>query len=381
MSKKPNKIDVQQQIEHELQKSALKYDGICVCAVLEVLGVLFSAPADERVFTAALGLTFTGKQKDALCVNAATALYIADRARHNGLTKENIATLCQQWQQDANTQTQKQHSKKQEAKSTLALLTRAYYFSNKQQEQLGLCNDLTKPKQYYEGIYADRESMFKHSPYALEEKLAKAVTRGEETAALAFLREINAQGEKAVLAKTPLRSVKNSMIGSIAFLARAAIQAGVSANDAFALSDAQTQQIEEMMSPLAVLAFEETILLQFIALVRQRLAASYSAPVVKAMHYVDSRLDAKISLNDAANYAGVHPSYLSARFKKETGHPFTNYIAVRKIQESSYFVRHTDYSISQIASLYGFSSQSYYITIFKKIMGTTPMVYRQQLLA
>ncbi len=240
---------------------------------------------------------------------------------------------------------------------------------------------VAKPKQYYDSIYADRESMFKHSPYALEERLSAAVTKGDDAAALAALRAITSRGEKAVLAKDPLRSAKNSMIGSIAFLARAAIQAGVSANDAFALSDALTQRVEEMTARDVVLAFEESILLQFIALVRQRLDASYSVPVVKVMHYVENHLDAKITLNDAAAYAGIHPAYLSARFKQETGLPFTTYAATRKIQESSYFVRHTAYSISQIASLYGFSSQSYYITTFKKIIGATPMEYRRRLLA
>jgi YesN/AraC family two-component response regulator len=260
-------------------------------------------------------------------------------------------------------------------------LCAAYQFITRKEGSSGTKKEQQKPRQYYDNIYTDRELMFKHSPYALEEKLTKAVAKGDEALALEALQEINARGEKSVLAKNPLRSVKNSMIGSIAFLARAAIQAGVSANDAFALSDALTQRVEELDSRQIVLAFEEDILLQFIALVRQRLEAFYSPPIVRTMHYIENHLDAKVQLPDAAVYAGVHPVYLSARFKKETGLAFTEYVAVRKVQESSYFVRHTGYSVSQIASLYGFSSQSYYITIFKKVMGETPMEYRRKTLA
>jgi AraC-like DNA-binding protein len=238
---------------------------------------------------------------------------------------------------------------------------------------------MEKPRQYYEGIYADRASMFRHSPYALEEKLVRAVARGDEAEALAALREIAAQGDKAVLARDPLRSAKNSIIGSIAFLARAVIRAGVSDNAAFALSDALTWRVEEMGNRRDVLAFEESLLLQFITLVRQRLATRYSAPVVKAMDYVTSHLGDRIFLEDAAAYAGVHPAYLSARFKQEAGANFTTYVAMQKIDESSYFVRHTDYPISQIALLYGFSSQSHYIATFKKIMSVTPMEYRRTL--
>ena len=61
------------------------------------------------------------------------------------------------------------------------------------------------------------------------------------------------------------------MIGSLVFLARAAIQAGVSADRAFSLSNALTQQIEDMRFQNAVLAYEENILLQYVELVRQRL--------------------------------------------------------------------------------------------------------------
>jgi AraC-like DNA-binding protein len=245
----------------------------------------------------------------------------------------------------------------------------------------GLGKEIAKPKQYYDSIYANREAVFRHSPYALEERLSEAVTKGDGEAAMALLREITAQGEKAVLAKDSLRSAKNSMIGSIAFLSRAAIRGGVSANDAFALSDALTQRIEEMTARDAVLAFEENILLQFIDLVRRRLEASFSAPVVKVIHYVENHLDAKASLNAAAAYAGVHPAYLSGRFKRETGMSFTAYTALRKIQESCYFVRHTEYSISQIALLYGFCDQSYYTVTFKNVTGMTPIEYRRRHLA
>jgi AraC-like DNA-binding protein len=54
----------------------------------------------------------------------------------------------------------------------------------------------------------------------------------------------------------------------------------------------------------------------------------------------------------------------------------TDYISMRKIQESTYFVQHKGYDIADIAMLYGFSGQSYYITVFKKFIGMTPGEYR-----
>lgn len=238
-----------------------------------------------------------------------------------------------------------------------------------------------RPKSYYEKIYADRDALFHHSPYALEEQLTSAVRQGNRSAALEALREISEHGEKAVVAKEPLRSAKNSMIGSIAFLARAAIQAGVNAEEAFALSDSLIQQVEEFRSRSAVLGFEEKILLQFIDLVNARLESAYSPCVTRAMHYIENNLDKKLRLDLTAAYVGVHPAYLSTRFKRETGTGFSAYVTRRKIRESTYFVRHSDYPVARIAQLYGFSSQSYFITSFRKVLGITPMEYRSRYLS
>ncbi len=355
------------------------YGGMCASVALSVLGDAFGVSVDGTVLADGAGVRFSGLLGAAQSAFAGAAQFIARAARLHGLGRQEIARLCTIWQQRyeafAAALPPGPHAEDALAANVISL---AHGFVEDNRQILELGTAAAKPKQYYESIYADRESMFRHSPYALEETLSAAVTKGDDAAALAALRAITAQGEKAVLARDPLRSAKNSMIGSIAFLARAAIRAGVGANDAFALSDALTRQVEEMAGRDAVLAFEEGILLQFIVLVRQRLEASYSAPVVKVMHYVENHLDAKLYLGAAAAYAGVHPAYLSARFKRETGLPFTAYAAMRKIQESSYFVRHTDYSVSQIASLYGFSGQSYYITTFKRVMGMTPAEYRRQ---
>ncbi|MDL2300939.1 helix-turn-helix transcriptional regulator [Lachnospiraceae bacterium OttesenSCG-928-D06] len=363
--------------------SITEYGGMCASVAMFTLCKLFDTVMDDIVLDSGTGIRFGGLFGAAQSAFAGTAQFIASITRLHGLDKHQLSLLYDTWQQRYEQYVATLPPDDIHCPANLAtdviLLAQETILENR--KILGLDASLIKPRQYYDNIYSDRESMFKHSPYALEAKLSAAVTKGDGETALAALRAITAQGEKAVLAKDPVRSAKNSMIGSIAFLARATIQAGVNANDAFSLSDALIQQIEEMRDRKKILAFEEHILLQFIMLVRRRLELSYSTPVVKVMHYVENHLDSKILLSDAAAYAGVHPAYISARFKKEVSLPFTEYVTVRKIQESCYFIRHTDYSVSQVASLYGFSSQSYYIALFKKIMGITPVEYRRRVWA
>lgn len=362
-----------------LQDAAAETGGYCAAAALHTLSKLYDVYVDDSMLHSGIGVRLPGPHGDLNNAYVGVCQFLSIAARRRQLGKDAFLSLCRKW--NACFEQLIPALTPNPADAFILVLEAACGFLQKEGFLLQLEASDARPKQYYDQIFTDREAMFKHSPYALEEKLSKAVTRGDRKAAIAALREITSQGDKAVLAKDPLRSAKNSMIGSIAFLARAAIQAGVNADNAFALSDSLTQHVEDMTSRKAVLAFEENILLQFIDLVNARLETAYSVSITRVMHYIENNLNKKVTLKDAASYAGIHPAYLSARFKKETGSDFSSFVSLRKIQESAYFVRHTHYSVSQIALLYGFSSQSYYITTFKRVLGMTPKEYRSRYLS
>jgi YesN/AraC family two-component response regulator len=229
-----------------------------------------------------------------------------------------------------------------------------------------------KPRQYYQNLYYDRTSMFHHTPYNLEERLVEAVIQGNKDFAVLMLAEISRHGAKAVLANDQLRSAKNSVICSCAFLARAAIRAGVGADEAFALSDAAIRHLESLSSTKAVLGYEQEALLQFIALVEQKLCHEYPPDIMHAIEYIHKHLADKITLRDVATNLDIHPVYLSKKFHRETGQTITEYINRCKVEESVWFVRNTTYSIADIAAMYSFSNQSYFITVFRKLLGYTP---------
>ena len=90
-----------------------------------------------------------------------------------------------------------------------------------------------------------------------------------------------------------------------------------------------------------------------------------------------NHLSDKLTLGDIAENVYVHPNYLSALFKKEVGIPLFQYIIKKRIQESTYFLKYSNESITDIATFYQFCNQSYYIKMFKKHMGISPKAYRQ----
>jgi AraC-type DNA-binding domain-containing proteins len=242
-------------------------------------------------------------------------------------------------------------------------------------EQRPLGHEVGFIQEYFQNTYKNREKMFTHPPYFLEKKLINQIKICDQDGALNTLREINLLN-RAVLARDPLRSLRNSIICSCTFFTRAVIDAGVFPDIAFTYSDTFIQEIEKMNGLSEVRSYEQEIVRQFIQLVRESTSAKYSRPVFDAMQYINNSLTQKLNLADIARHAYVHPNYLSSLFKRETGSSITDFIARRRIEESTYFVAYTDYEIADIASFYHFCNQSYYCTLFKRYLAVSPNEYR-----
>ena len=77
-----------------------------------------------------------------------------------------------------------------------------------------------------------------------------------------------------------------------------------------------------------------------------------------------------------AAYLGVSPNYFSTLFHKTVGESFREHLCRVRIEESKRLLLSTDISLNQIGLAVGFSDQSYYSKVFKRITGLTPGEYR-----
>ena len=71
-------------------------------------------------------------------------------------------------------------------------------------------------------------------------------------------------------------------------------------------------------------------------------------------------------------------SHLSTRFKNEAGMNLTEYIHYIKISEAKHLLAHTNKNLSIISNYLGYSSQSHFTRMFKKIVGVSPIEYREK---
>ena len=93
--------------------------------------------------------------------------------------------------------------------------------------------------------------------------------------------------------------------------------------------------------------------------------------------YIDTHFKENITLDTLAMVAHVSKYHLVHSFTKEYSVSPINYLIQCRIQEGCQLLKNTDYSLSLISQLLGFSSPSYFSQCFRKIMLMTPMEYRK----
>lgn len=95
--------------------------------------------------------------------------------------------------------------------------------------------------------------------------------------------------------------------------------------------------------------------------------------------YIEAEYKHPITIADLAGVLNISPQHFCLLFKKAVKcRPF-EYINTFRINKSKNLLcERNDLKISEIASLVGYESESYYCSMFKKIEGTTPKQFRLQ---
>jgi len=107
--------------------------------------------------------------------------------------------------------------------------------------------------------------------------------------------------------------------------------------------------------------------------------AEFAGPVSditrKAIAYIRRHYDKDFSLADAAQDAGVSPSYLSRLFKKECGMGFTEYLNRFRVERAKQLIEEGGMKLKEIVKNVGFNQYNYFFKVFKEMTGMTPHEY------
>jgi len=102
-----------------------------------------------------------------------------------------------------------------------------------------------------------------------------------------------------------------------------------------------------------------------------------SSAIDKSIKYINRNYNKKISLEEVAECSFVNTSYFCTLFKQKTGYTFTNYLSVIRINKAKELLLNTECRINEVAVIVGYDDWNYFSRVFKKIVGISPLQYKE----
>ena len=219
----------------------------------------------------------------------------------------------------------------------------------------------------------------RHKVWMAEQGLLQMVRTGDLNYKQALSASMGISAGVPVRSDDALRQSKTSIIVFTSLVCRAAIEGGLSPEEAYALGDSYIQSAENAktmddLDPLALMMYDD-----FVRRVHKcRTNPHLSQQVQKCVDYIEMNLDKKIRAADIAALVGYTEYYMTHKFKEETGLSVTDYIKFAKIERAKVLLKSTDQTVQDIATALSFSTRNYFSRIFQEVTGQTPMEYREK---
>ena len=222
------------------------------------------------------------------------------------------------------------------------------------------------------------EAQSLHNTYDLEQLVMRIVRKGDTAALKEWIAHAPAV-RGGVLAAEQLRQRKNTFIVIATLVSRAAIRGGMDVEDAFSYRDSYIQQCELLSSPAEIMNLQYRMISDYTGRVeRLRLGKQPSKLTIDVANYIQHHMSEAITAEKMAEELFLNRSYLSRKFKEETGETLTDFILKEKTEEAKRLLCYSDKSLTAIGSYLGFSSASHFSRVFKAYVGSTPSEYREK---
>ena len=174
----------------------------------------------------------------------------------------------------------------------------------------------------------------------------------------------------------PIRAHKNLVLTMNTLFRQAADDAGLPPVYIHSISENIVQKIERADSVESMLDVIEEMIDSYCNSINNVSLKNHSVNVVKVQRYIVNNIDKKISLADLSELTNLDESYLCRLFKRECHMTINEYIQNQRINEAKWMLESSNNSIIDISHMLGFNTQSYFCSVFKKIVGISPAKYR-----
>ena len=217
----------------------------------------------------------------------------------------------------------------------------------------------------------------RHRVYSAEKAMLEMVRLGDLNYQEALSASMNISDGVKINANDPVRHARVSTVVFCTIVCRAAIEGGLSPEEAYSLGDAYIQSaldahtIDEL-STICISMYDD-----FVRRVhRIRENPKYSEPIRRCCNYIEMNLDRNIRAQELADLIGYSVTYFTRRFRAETGFGISDYVKAARIERAKILLETSDSSVQEISDKLGFTSRNYFTRCFREVTGKTPMEYR-----
>ncbi len=213
--------------------------------------------------------------------------------------------------------------------------------------------------------------------YMAERAMLQMVRFGELDYQKALGNSILLSNGVPVQSPDPLRQGKISSEVFCSLVCRAAIEGGLSPDEAYELGNYYIQASESATTYDDLSAIGGIMYDDFVRRVhKRRTNPKLSHQVQKCCDYIEMNLEKKLQAADLAKLVGYSEYYITRRFREETGLGITDYVKYAKVERAKLLLAATDLPIPEIAEQLAFTTRSYFGQVFKQVAGMTPAEYR-----
>lgn len=243
--------------------------------------------------------------------------------------------------------------------------------SNSFHEENAVSDDLQ------EYLLEENQYIFQSTPYILEKQMLEALQLGDEQTFYSILNQID-NYQQGQYASSSVKSIEYAAIMLISAFTRAVVDVGVSAREAYALSDMLCSKASHSTSLEQFEALIQDIYKQYFSLVKKKKALENMSPYIsKSTSFIMRNLNQPLNPEIIADAVGISKDYLLHIFPQYLHCTVMDYIYRSRIEASCNMLKFSDYSIGRIAFYFQFKTQSHFSVVFKKYKGFSPAEYRK----
>ena len=215
------------------------------------------------------------------------------------------------------------------------------------------------------------------TPYSFdtEQSLLRAVRQANREQAQKLLN--NLLGHVLFSSGGELSVIKTRIYELLVLISRAAIEAGANPEQTLRDNQRYLTEINRITDFDALFLWLTRVMNSLMDSIFRFKGLRHANVIHQSVQYISTHYAERLTLEDMAQRVYLSPAYFSRVFKQETGETFTAYLNRVRIDHSRALLRRKDLRLVDIALMVGFEDQSYFTKVFKKVVGISPLRYRE----